>query len=363
MQVGDFFEFYGREAAVEAGKVLGLALNKSGDMTGFPRRSISAYLQKLVRAGRSAVIVEQVLSQCPSGESGASSIERHVTRIVTPGTAVLLSDDANDLCGEGDTGLDAASNNFILAIVPFSHSHHGDPSATPAQTPTNAAASLAWADVSTGLVLVAESHSPEMLRSMLVRIEPAEILVPGEKDASNRGKEGHSTGDSGFRSESSSKFVRLVQSLLASSNAMHSFRPIPIHSFNGNLSGEIVSEVYPDPADRSDLTLGELAACSLLFGFIREAQNPGKGITNLRTDSIGSLLFERPIRQSDSLHLAMDPHTFHSLDILANSVTGQRHPSLFSILNAPMRTTMGSRLLAMRLRKEFLFVLCYTVCV
>ena len=59
MQVGDFFEFYGEKAVRQAHAILDLAPNRFGDMTGFPVRSLNAYLTKLLKAGLSVVVAEQ----------------------------------------------------------------------------------------------------------------------------------------------------------------------------------------------------------------------------------------------------------------------------------------------------------------
>ncbi len=86
-RMGDFYELF-FEDAVKAARLLDITLTTRGAsagqpirMAGVPFHSVEQYLAKLVRAGESAVICEQV------GEvTNKGPVERAVTRIITPGT-------------------------------------------------------------------------------------------------------------------------------------------------------------------------------------------------------------------------------------------------------------------------------------
>ncbi len=102
-RMGDFFETFGEDAKIAA-KTLNITLtqrNRHDDPTplaGFPHHALEQYLPKLIEAGLSAVIVDQV--EDPKQSKGI--VKRAVTKIVTPGT--IDSEKANQ------------KNNNVLAI-------------------------------------------------------------------------------------------------------------------------------------------------------------------------------------------------------------------------------------------------------
>ncbi len=87
-RMGDFYEMF-FEDAVEASKILDIALTKRGKsngedipMAGVPWHQAEAYLARLVASGRRVAICEQM--EAPDGSKGP--VRREVVRIVTPGT-------------------------------------------------------------------------------------------------------------------------------------------------------------------------------------------------------------------------------------------------------------------------------------
>ena len=87
-RMGDFYEVFFDDAK-RAAKLLDITLTARGEsagapipMAGVPFHSLDAYLARLVRAGETVAIVEQV------GVPGLTKgpVERKVARIVTPGT-------------------------------------------------------------------------------------------------------------------------------------------------------------------------------------------------------------------------------------------------------------------------------------
>src|SRR5581483_10671711 len=121
-------------------------------MAGVPHHAYERYLARLIHKGRRVAIMDQI--EDPKYAKGL--VKRKVTRVVTPGT--ILEDNM----------LDAKSNNYLLAAVV------GEP-----------VAGIGVVDVSTGEFLTTEidgERRVEQLLDEILRLEPAEILVP--EDAS-----------------------------------------------------------------------------------------------------------------------------------------------------------------------------------
>ena len=146
-RLGDFYEMFG-EDAITASPVLGATLTHRGNlpMCGVPYHALDSYLAKLIRAGMTAALCDQV--EDPKLAKGL--VRREVTRIVTPGTVTE------------DGLLDEGTNNYIASICETG---------------------LALLDLSTGEFSVEEFDSQARLDDALSRYRPAEILRP---DDSNR---------------------------------------------------------------------------------------------------------------------------------------------------------------------------------
>ena len=146
-RLGDFYEMFG-EDAITASPVLGATLTHRGNqpMCGVPYHALTTYLSKLIRAGMTAALCDQV--EDPKSAKGL--VRREVTRIVTPGTVTE------------DGLLDECANNYIAAVYETG---------------------LALLDLSTGEFSVEGFESAPRLDDALARYRPAEILRP---DDSNR---------------------------------------------------------------------------------------------------------------------------------------------------------------------------------
>ncbi len=125
-RMGDFYElFYGD--AEKASRLLDITLTKRGKsaggvipMCGVPYHAAENYLARLVRAGESVAIAEQIGD--PATSKGP--VERKVVRVVTPGTVTdeALLEERRDnliaaLCHNDDYGLavlDISSGRFFL---------------------------------------------------------------------------------------------------------------------------------------------------------------------------------------------------------------------------------------------------------
>ena len=140
-RLGDFYEMFGEDAIVAA-PILGATLTHRGDqpMCGVPYHALNSYLAKLIRAGKTAALCDQV--EDPKLAKGL--VRREVTRIVTPGTVTE------------DGLLDETANNYVAAVSGLG---------------------LALLDLSTGEFAVEPFASQEKLDEALDRYHPAEDVV------------------------------------------------------------------------------------------------------------------------------------------------------------------------------------------
>ncbi|WP_019620723.1 DNA mismatch repair protein MutS [Amphritea japonica] len=148
-RMGDFYELFFDDAK-KASQLLDISLTargKSGGepipMAGIPYHAADGYIAKIVRAGESVAICEQVGD--PATSKGP--VERKVMRIVTPGT---LSDEAL---------LDERSDSLLIAVN-TNLQHYG----------------IAIVDISTGRFSLLEIQGEEALHGELERLKPAEVL-------------------------------------------------------------------------------------------------------------------------------------------------------------------------------------------
>ncbi|MFT5707208.1 MAG: DNA mismatch repair protein MutS [Oceanospirillaceae bacterium] len=156
-RMGDFYEMFFDDAK-RASQLLGISLTARGKaggepipMAGFPYHSAETYIGKIVRAGESVVICEQVGD--PATSKGP--VAREVVRIVTPGT---LSDEAF---------LDENSDNLLIAINQ-QQQHFG----------------LAVVDISTGYFSLQEVEGSDALLGELERLKPKEVLFNEDSELS-----------------------------------------------------------------------------------------------------------------------------------------------------------------------------------
>ena len=153
-RLGDFFEIFFEDAQVAA-PIMGVTLTsrpmgKGGrhPMCGVPFHAWEAYAGRLLRAGHSVVICDQVEAAPARG-----IVRRAVTRVLTPGTVVE------------EAYLDPGRSNWLVAAWS-----------------SGAAAGLAACDVSCGELLLCQLPA-ERLPAELARLDPAELLTPPEVEA------------------------------------------------------------------------------------------------------------------------------------------------------------------------------------
>lgn len=148
-RMGDFYELFYDDAR-KAARLLDITLTQRGEsagapipMAGVPYHAAESYLAKLVRAGESVAICEQI-----GDPTGKGPMERKVVRVVTPGT---VTDEAL---------LPERRDNLLLAI-----------------TRGAAGYGLAWADLASGRFVLSEVADDAALAAELARLAPAETLI------------------------------------------------------------------------------------------------------------------------------------------------------------------------------------------
>jgi DNA mismatch repair protein MutS len=153
-RLGDFYETFDDDAHTLARDariaLTSRSFGRSGraPMAGIPHHALNHYLGKLLAAGHTVAIAEQMTPP------GRGLVERAVTRVLSPGTIA-------------DPALLPAGENRYLAAA-----HH-----------RGGCWGLAWVDVSTGEFAVAEfagDDAATRLAEEIVRLNPAEILVPDD---------------------------------------------------------------------------------------------------------------------------------------------------------------------------------------
>ena len=148
-RMGDFYELFYDDAR-RAARLLDITLTQRGQsagapipMAGVPYHAVETYLAKLVRAGESVAICEQI-----GDPNGKGPMERKVMRIVTPGT---VTDEAL---------LPERRDNLLLAIA---HGANGY--------------GIAHADLASGRFVLSEIGDDAALAAELARLAPAETLL------------------------------------------------------------------------------------------------------------------------------------------------------------------------------------------
>jgi DNA mismatch repair protein MutS len=155
-RVGDFYELF-EEDALKGSQLLNIALTSRDKnrpnptpLCGVPVVAVTGYIAKLVRAGQSVAICEQIDS--PGAGGRTPLMTRDVVRVITPGT--ILEPEL----------LDPKLAAYVGAIAQ-----------------SGQAIGIAWADLSTGqgwLANVADPHPQEAVAELLQRWNVKELLLP-----------------------------------------------------------------------------------------------------------------------------------------------------------------------------------------
>ena len=166
-RVGDFYEMFFEDAQI-ASRLLSIALTsrdkQSPDavpLCGVPHHASMGYIAKLLKAGKTVALCEQV--EDPKLAKGL--VRREVVRLYTPGT--LLDTEL----------LSPLESNYLCAL------------SLPSSASAAVLVGLAVLDVSTGEFWVSEFHGPcatSLAMDELSRIEARELLYPAGLNQDSR---------------------------------------------------------------------------------------------------------------------------------------------------------------------------------
>ncbi len=295
-RVGDFYEMF-YEDAQAASKLLSIALTSrdksSADpvpLCGVPYHAAQGYIAKLLKAGRTVALCEQV--EDPKLAKGL--VRREVVRLYTPGTLV-------------DTEfLSPGESNYLAAINRTDKPSGGHP-----------IWGLAGLDVSTGDFWVLEfegAGAEQQLLDELARLEPRELLYAGTVTA-------------GRPRFSQLQNLRLCERLPACFDPQEADKSLRAHFGLQSLDG----------FGCRGLTAG-LGATGAVWRYFRET-HPNAALDHIRR------LQRR--WSGDAMHL--DSATIRNLELIrpigsTEDPSNRQQPTLFSVLDRTA-TAMGSRLL------------------
>ena len=284
-RMGDFYEMF-FEDAVEASKVLGIALTKRGKhesqdipMCGVPFHSSETYLHKLIDHGFRVAICEQMETPEEAKKRGYKAVvKRDVVRVVTPGTITE------------DNLLEAGEANYLCSIVLQDNKY-----------------AIAWVDISTGEFAVINT-SLKAISADLSRLNPKEILI-SENLFSNK--------------EFMDKIADWNRQITSHVNSFFEF----IRSENRIKTFYNVTTLD----SFGDFTKSQICACGSILEYIIITQ---KGC-------MPKLSIPKSLK-SDRF-MSVDHSTRRNLELTIN-LNGEKNATLFSVINKT-KTNLGSRLL------------------
>lgn len=150
-RMGDFYEFLFEDAHT-ASALLNIQLTSKGKynnkripMAGIPCHSLRTYLKRIITAGISVAICEQIKTK---KTKKSKLLERKVIRVITPGTLYE------------DSLLDESKDNLIISIIQKNNKW-----------------GISWLEFTTGAFGVLEVDNIHDLRLELDRLNPVELLI------------------------------------------------------------------------------------------------------------------------------------------------------------------------------------------
>ncbi len=299
-RVGDFYEMFHQDA-IEASKILNIALTSRDKgkpnpvpLCGIPYHAAKGYIAKLLQAGRTVALCDQV--EDPKLAKGL--VRREVVRLYTPGTLT-------------DSELLSPTESSILAAVVGTSglSRHGPPEPI---------WGLAALELSTGEFRVTEctgTSSLDDLQDELVRLAPREVLYPADLAPALHASLEALSGARLCVQARSAFDAETAEALLRTQ-----FKVASLETFG--CEGLTVS----------------LHAAGAVLGYLRETQ-PAARLDHIRGLEVRRL--------NHTMHL--DAETIRNLELVAPLVEERRGQSraqrtLLSVLDRTV-TVMGSRLL------------------
>lgn len=300
-RVGDFYEMF-YDDAIKASKILQIALtsrdknNKNAiPLCGVPHHAAQGYIARLIRAGESVAVCEQV--EDPATAKGI--VKREVVRVITPGTVI-----EPELLSEKEP-------NYLAALT-----------WKPGQAlESTKSIGLACIDLSTGdFRILATDAVWSDVAAELLKISPKEILL-SSREKTNEGRisplTAHRSSHSQTRGELPGEWPsRFVDPLFFSSEAAEAvlkshFRVHSTAAFGGGTFS--------------------LAAAGALLAHLKQTQK----------QSLANITSLRPIPAHDLMRI--HPLALKHLDLIPLS-PNQKGGTLFHLLDETV-TAMGGRLL------------------
>jgi DNA mismatch repair protein MutS len=288
-RVGDFYELF-EEDALKGSQLLNIALTSRDKnrpnptpLCGVPVVAVTGYIAKLIRAGQSVAICEQIESPGAAGAGGRTSLmTRDVVRVITPGT--ILEPEL----------LDPKLAAYVGAIAQ-----------------SGQAIGIAWVDLSTGqgwLANVADPRPQEAVAELLHRWNVKELLLPVTMST-----------HPGWQQALSG--LRLVSRPPESFNSEAGRRLLHRHFHVESLAAWGGAD---EPA--------VLGAVGALLHYFEDTQL--QALSHLRT-----LRYHHRER-----FLSVDPTTQNHLELTERAIDGRREGSLLGVIDRTV-TAMGGRLL------------------
>ncbi|KAK3249950.1 hypothetical protein CYMTET_40645 [Cymbomonas tetramitiformis] len=296
-RVGEFYECFFEDAmrlgstvdVQVTAKNVGKAVGKV-PMSGVPARSIDEYLRRLVNAGCTVVVVDQLEA---AGKT-KGLVKRGVTRILTPGT---LTEDAL---------LDSCNNNYLASVIIKGKQpmHWG----------------LAYADISTGEFAVTDGVGMPLLVEELGRLQPAEVLIPVPRE------------EAGTFIKAGGTSVQLPEGLPNTFN----YSLCKKRDFEESKAAQRLKDFFSLPVSLQALGCEERDLCVRAAG----------GLLAYVSDSHAGAV--PPLNMlstySTSQHLRLDSAARRNLEVVESLRWGGVRGSLLSVLDT-CQTRMGSRCL------------------
>lgn len=293
-RVGDFYEMFFEDAQI-ASRLLSIALTSRDKQSpeaiplcGVPHHAAIGYIAKLLKAGKTVALCEQV--EDPKLAKGL--VRREVVRLYTPGTLLdteLLSPvESNYLCA-----LSFSSGSSLPTLI-----------------------GLAVLEVSTGEFWLTELSGPRassLVSDELARIDVRELLYPSGLNRDASGWIDHIKG------------ARLCER--------------PLQTFDRQSSTKTLLEQFHvqslDAFGCQNLTVA-IGAAGAVLHYVRETQ-PGASLSHIRRMTVR--------RDKETMHL--DGPTIRNLELLKPMITQDGRPdscdgSLVSVLDRTV-TAMGAR--------------------
>ena len=276
-RMGDFYELFFDDAK-KASDLLNITLTSRGTsngesipMAGVPYHAADSYIKKLINMGESVVICEQV------GEpSAGKTMEREVTRIITPGTAIE------------DGLVDDNRANLVVALY-IKDDQYG----------------LAWANLSSGSFEYGVPPNLQELNNELARLQPNEILVQDN-------------------------YIGLISNL-------RNLRKYDGSHFDEEPARYLIKEEFGDES-LADMPVTAVCAAGALLAFIKETQlNPLRHLTNPTPNSANDSIIIDP---QSRYHLAIDSDGESKMDLfhlLSKTATIMGARFLRQQLHRPLR--------------------------